>query len=234
MTAHCQWCSDPWRAVILGLARRGLRVGVITRHYGLRRTTATEVIKRGRKQGCIPPATCRYCGVGVSAKQIVCRKQRCASSRDRDSSRLRRARFGPARKGPLRISAAYVEPPDFEWPELPENPRERNVRAPCPIVGPPIIHRASLVGAGAKSKPEQEAAIAAYWAGVKRNAFPVSPPTRKRITPFHPLATPEPRTFWEVLSSLRESGRKRPANSFIRAPPLCPTIGTVDCGRIAA
>lgn len=231
---HCAFCADPFRAVILGLARRGLRAGVITRHYGLRRTTVTMAIQRGRRDGCIPTPTCRYCKVGISPHRITCEKQECVSARDRDSARLRRARYGTKRKGPRKTSSAYVEPPDFEWPELPPNRRERNARVPCPVEGAPILYRTSLLGMGHKSKIEQDAAIAAYWAQVKRDSFPVAPARPKVITPFHPLATPEPASFWETTRRLRASGRKRPAGSFLRAPPMCPTIGAIAYGRMAA
>lgn len=227
---HCSWCDDPWRSALIGLSRKGLRVAVISRHYGLRVSTVMSMLQDARRRKCLTPPKCKNCGVGISPQRVVCGKRACKSARDRDSMRLRRARFGSDRKGRVKQVGGLKEPHDFIWPELPPNPRERNARAPSPIVGAPIVHVESLLGVGHKTKAVREAAVAAYRAGIL-----IAAPKKPRvITPFRPLASAPPRDFWEATRRLHASGRKRPSDTYVTAPPCCPTIGSLVHGRMAA
>lgn len=233
MNLHCSWCAEPWRSVLIGLSRKGLRVSVVVRHYGLRLSTVMSMLQDARRNGCLPPPTCLHCGVSIPSQRLICTKRACKSARGRDLMRLRRARFGANRRGRERVHGGHKEPHGFVWPELPPNPRERSGRAPAPIVGAPIVYVASLLGVGSKSKSERESAIAKYLAGAPPTP-PVAPPKPRPITPFRPLASPAPRNLWDATRALHASGRKRPTDTYVVPPPMCPVIGSAWCERIAA
>lgn len=226
MTPHCDFCANPYRAVLIDLTRKGMRQAVIIRHYGLRPTSVKKLMSDARGRGCLGPPVCRYCPTTINPTRVVCEKRECRLANDRDCLRMRRARFGHHRKhkGPPRPRPAGIaEPPDFVWPGLPPNPRERHVRVPSPVIGAPIVHVASLLGVGAKPKAEREAVVAAYVAA--------HPP----VAPSRPMPVVQrDASFWSQTRRLDASARKRPVASFVVAPPLCPTLGSLQCERMAA
>lgn len=127
MSAHCSWCSDAWRTVLLGLIRQGIRSSTIARHYGLRPTTVVETAAQARRSGCLGPPRCVYCPKVVTRVGGLCGSPECRRTYGRDYMRKRRA-TGVIGKGFGRRE--YEEPEGFVWPVLPANPRERSIRVP--------------------------------------------------------------------------------------------------------
>lgn len=194
--SHCQWCSDPWRAALIGLVAKGLRACVIARHYGLRKTTVSRVVLKGRAQGCLSGRTCQYCPASIGPRDQTCRAESCRYKASQYRRRSHRAVFGWDSRGRPRAPSKRRPPPTFVWPELPPNPRERLARTPMP---PPLVLKpAVLFGLGNRT------------AGVKARA-------RLAAGLLLPSAS---------LAVLPWQGPV--------APPLCPTIGSIAYGRMAA
>jgi hypothetical protein len=234
--SHCTWCAEPWRAVLIAMARQKQRASVICRHYGLRTQTVVVMLANARRLGCLPHPTCRHCPVRIAPQRVVCGKKACRAALDRDGLRLRRARFGHARTPRAKERRGHKETPGLFWPELPPNPRERNPRAPNPSTGAPIRYVASLLGVGGKNKEVRDAAIAAYEATLRAKTpppVPPPPPKPQVITPFRPLSSPAPRNLWEATRALHASGRKRPRSTYVLAPPMCHVIGSLTLRKAA-
>lgn len=124
--SHCDYCADPYRAVILSLVAQGIRPAVISRHYGLRYTTVVDTAAEARRKRCLPPPKCLYCPAVVTRLGGCCEAKRCVNLYGRDYMRKRRAHPGEYGKG----RKPYDAPEDFEWPVLPKNRRERTLRRP--------------------------------------------------------------------------------------------------------
>lgn len=127
MSAHCSWCADPYRAVLLSLIRQGIRPAPIARHYGVRYTTVVETSAEARRKGCLGPPKCLYCPTTVTRVGGLCEAARCVRLYGRDYMRKRRKTGAhKARRG----RQLYDVPEGFVWPALPRNKRERSVRRP--------------------------------------------------------------------------------------------------------
>lgn len=147
MSAHCAFCADPYRAVLLSLVAKKLPLHVIARHYGIPRTSVGVVAQHGAANGCLPVRECS-CGVPISTRQDNCGAKECWTKAERQRVRLRRARHGWGKSGEQAAPKIRPEPAGFDWPVLPANPRARRERAPTPVLAPPLKHPTSLLGLG--------------------------------------------------------------------------------------
>lgn len=198
MSAHCTYCADPWRQVLLRLAALPLASHLIARQYGLHKSTVIKLVRDARTRGCLEPRKCWVCKAGISTRRTICDRRECYLVDEKQRSRRRRAHFGRSEGRSQKLGHHRRAPPGFVWPTLPPNPRLKTPLRPPAPASSPILHPEWLLGAGNRSAPVRSRARLA--AG------------------FMPLPSVVAVAPW-----------RRPI-----APPLCPTLGSLPRGRIAA
>lgn len=190
MTPHCDFCAHPHRAVLVSLARQGLRPSVISRHYRMPQTSVTKVLGIARKRGCLGASLCPHCKGEISTRRVTCLKSDCMAKANSVRRKNRRATFGWA-KGRPKAQKDYRAPPAFIWPVLPPSPRGKNGSpgwaADAPLKKPQALFGTGNRGRAARLKarsaagfmlPSAEVAVLPWRA-------PVAPPLCPTIGSLH-------------------------------------------------
>lgn len=145
---HCAFCAEPWRAVLIRLAATPLASHLISRHYGIHKSTVVKLVRDARERGCLGPRTCWVCGEAISTRRIICGNRECRRKDELVRSRRRRAHFGRSEVRRVKYGHHRRAPPNFVWPTLPPNPRLRTPLVPREVNYGPLLHPETLFGLG--------------------------------------------------------------------------------------
>ena len=151
MNPHCSWCAKGNRPIVLALARAGVRVSDIARHYeaqGLKLATCIGTVIQARKRGCIPSPECIICAGPASTPGGTCKAAECRKAKAYARERHRRDKL-KGMESPRGLPAYRDINPVTEWPKLKAGlklgrpAKLRYVNAPplCPTLGSMCLFR---------------------------------------------------------------------------------------------
>lgn len=126
--AHCGWCFDPWRSVLIHAFRQHVRAAAVAAYYNLVPGTVDCVRYEAIRNGCFKH-TCRHCPIPLPTGRHVCDAKACRNRNSADHMRHTRLRqkFGiPAFHLAIPLGTTLLP--------LPENPRLWRKVPPIPVV----------------------------------------------------------------------------------------------------